>query len=425
MKRPVRARGGPGGGPGGAASTSNAPPAAPAKPKAPALDESEMKRLIRNTLKEYGQVRMKTELLEYLESLIPKVGLARKLKNGVVDCCLEFVAEGSTKDREATTEAMVVLFEKKFLSEDNIKAAMPPFLEFVPDVKIDAPLADKHLGSLLAALINAKAVDVSRVPEFLIIPKGVMEDQVPSIKACVVTIAAVMLAGIMNNAEAAGLVKSKNLTLKQLVGSAIDDADVQETIEKYKLGSLFGAAPESRQDGGSEKAVQDLITKDSNVDEILRWIQVNVKDAELQSKEFAKAVVVSALEHLETTKGVLSNPSKLSADPPEALVQKEAEAIKEYSRLMKRVTSNDSGGKVQLEIQVECLEGVAELAQKYNFPPGLVKRLFKELYDAEVIKEEAYIAWKNVSKPSKAHETALLKCSEWLHWLETAEEESM
>ena len=381
-----------------------------------------MKRLIKNTLKEYGQVRIKKELIEYLKGLIPKVGVARKLKNGVVDCCLTFIAEGSQKDREATTEAMIILFEEKFLAEDNIKAALPPLLEFLPDIKMDAPLADKHLGSLLAALVAAKAVSIMRVAEFLTIPKTAEQEQLPSIKQCTVTIIGTMLQGIVNNAEAAALVKSKNITLKKLLGDKIDDTGVNDAIEKFKLMSLYSSDTTS---SSSEKEFKSLISKDSKVDEILRWIQVNVKPEELQSKAFAKVVVVSALEHVETTKGVLANPSSVNAEPSDAVIQKEAEGIKEYSRLMKRVTSNDSGGKVQADIQVECLEGIAEFAQKYNFPPGLVKRLFKELYDNEVIKEEAYMAWKSIRNPSKAHETALAKSRDWLHWLETAEEESM
>lgn len=66
-----------------------------------------------------------------------------------------------------------------------------------------------------------------------------------------------------------------------------------------------------------------------------------------------------------------------------------------------------------------ALQSVCDMLQ---FPKGLMLRMTKNLYDCDIVEEEAFMAWReeiNDEHPGKGN--ALIAVNEYLNWMKTAE----
>jgi len=79
--------------------------------------------------------------------------------------------------------------------------------------------------------------------------------------------------------------------------------------------------------------------------------------------------------------------------------------------------------------QIEGIHAFVEYCHERKFPVGisgepLVLELFKNLYNEDIIEEEAVLSWKgDTEDKSPGRERALQQAVEWLIWLESAEED--
>lgn len=78
-----------------------------------------------------------------------------------------------------------------------------------------------------------------------------------------------------------------------------------------------------------------------------------------------------------------------------------------------------------VDLQIAALYAAQVFCYSHGFPKGMLLRFFMNLYDMEVVEEEAFLKWKeevNDQYPGKGK--ALFQVNQWLTWLEQAEEES-
>jgi translation initiation factor 4G len=169
------------GGPGGApmmaggprglprAGGAGAPSAAAAAPaaKVASIDASKMKTLVENLVSEYVDIRSMEEVLAHLSSTDEKFVDVTKVRTTLIDVCLTSVMEKKDREREAIPTLLVELFNAKRLTQAHVTAPLKSVLEFMPDIKVDVPLAEKHLASLLAHLFHNTTLSVAMLPEVL------------------------------------------------------------------------------------------------------------------------------------------------------------------------------------------------------------------------------------------------------------------
>ena len=78
----------------------------------------------------------------------------REAKEIVVDKIAGLVLDGKESEREATVSMVALLVEKKKLGKAEVEAGLKDTVEFLEDVKIDAPMAVRNFVGLAKALIE-------------------------------------------------------------------------------------------------------------------------------------------------------------------------------------------------------------------------------------------------------------------------------
>ncbi|CAN0227895.1 unnamed protein product, partial [Ectocarpus sp. 4 AP-2014] len=71
---------------------------------------------------------------------------------------IENVLEGKPAERPARLDLLRFLASKQKLPQDALERTLDPMIEFITDIAVDSPNADKRLGVCLAVLISEKAL---------------------------------------------------------------------------------------------------------------------------------------------------------------------------------------------------------------------------------------------------------------------------
>ncbi|CAN0545203.1 unnamed protein product, partial [Ectocarpus sp. 12 AP-2014] len=71
---------------------------------------------------------------------------------------IEKVLEGKPAERQARLDLLRFLASKQKLPQDALERTLDPMIEFITDIAVDSPNADKRLGVCLAVLISEKAL---------------------------------------------------------------------------------------------------------------------------------------------------------------------------------------------------------------------------------------------------------------------------
>ena len=77
-----------------------------------------------------------------------------------------------------------------------------------------------------------------------------------------------------------------------------------------------------------------------------------------------------------------------------------------------------------MALMVSGLYEVQAYCARQDWPEKLMKKLFYQLYEADVVLEEAFGLWREDTTDESGHKMkALVQVNEFLQWLETTEEE--
>jgi hypothetical protein len=84
------------------------------------------------------------------------------------------------------------------------------------------------------------------------------------------------------------------------------------------------------------------------------------------------------------------------------------------------------GEKSSEKEQVEALFYVQQFLHENNFEPkGLIEKIFITLYNADIIEEGAFVAWKDdYEREVPGRTKAIIQITAWMAWLETPDPES-
>jgi len=148
---------------------------------------------------------------------------------------------------------------------------------------------------------------------------------------------------------------------------------------------------------GSKKSSNDLI----------EWIDTHCSDR-LEQSTFIRDLTTAVLESCIDDIGGPTSQCKLNSG-----------LLKERGPILKRYID----GKVQLEGQ--ALVAMQYLMHKLEHPNKLLHTMFEELYDDEIISEDAFFLWEKNEDPSEQEGkgVALKSCTQFLTWLREAENE--
>jgi len=98
--------------------------------------------------------------------------------------------------------------------------------------------------------------------------------------------------------------------------------------------------------------------------------------------------------------------------------------IERCAKLLQKCTASSQSESKRLCKQANCLYEVQAFCDSKGWPAGLIKKLFYNLYETDVVFEDAYAVWREDvvdNTPGKAK--ALFQVNEFLQWLDEAAEE--
>mmetsp|Transcript_15585 Transcript_15585/g.20512 ORF Transcript_15585/g.20512 Transcript_15585/m.20512 type:complete len:1158 (-) Transcript_15585:483-3956(-) len=209
--------------------------AEPVQASVPKLEDSEWKRKVKETLKEFVQVNDEKELVRYIKELEPRVPSIAETRKNIVEECAAFVMEKGKEEREWIPKAVIILVKNQLLTAMIISNALSEFLEFLPDIKVDAPFADKHLGEFLAQLILNKVLPLKSLPKCF---EKLLDDDY-NMRVALSSVG-IILQELVKNDAGEGVVDS-DLTLSFFFHGKASQEQLADLTEKYNLGSLFSA----------------------------------------------------------------------------------------------------------------------------------------------------------------------------------------
>ena len=173
-----------------------------------------------------------------------------------------------------------------------------------------------------------------------------------------------------------------------------------EAVEAHLMASLGEVEPAEADAAGASN------------DELLQWIATTCS-LQPGSKPLARAVMRCILE---TASG--------SEEPPVALKIKKQIEFRKPLMLKYISCPSDPLTPHTINVQAACLYEVQAYCGRKNWPQGLMKKVFYNLYETDIIFEDAYNEWReDVVDDTPGKNTALFQVNEFLQWLSEANEE--
>eukprot|EP00163_Fabomonas_tropica_P029738 TRINITY_DN648_c2_g1_i4.p1 TRINITY_DN648_c2_g1~~TRINITY_DN648_c2_g1_i4.p1 ORF type:complete len:1354 (-),score=400.81 TRINITY_DN648_c2_g1_i4:226-4287(-) len=385
---------------GNSASSDNASP--PAKP---GLSEEQLRKKTEGTLNEYLSIHDKAEA-----TLCVKEWNAPDFHSSFVEAALTKIMEAKAKDAELVGELLVHLNDEEVLSTADICAGFDKALEILPDVSIDAPMAEKFVCEVLAQLIDSEAVPL----DYITSPGVQKMDEVGGNPANFAACTLNKLKEQMGEEDLRKLWLESEPDLTPLFPEDRRSLDELHRFAEFK-GLLF-LYPEL----GAIKALQVKVNEGASSEELIDYMTEN---ADVYTKEvlettaFASKLTTIVLERVASLTIFKDTTRSAPNQPTDELKEEERKLLSQYTRLLRRVLAPELQCAALFAIQVFCYEA--------NWPVGLMERIFHHMYDLDVVFEEAFTQWKEdetVSQPGKVK--ALFQVNRFLQWLDEAEEES-
>lgn len=172
-----------------------------------------------------------------------------------------------------------------------------------------------------------------------------------------------------------------------------------------------------------ESALLEKIQSNSLTNEKLKeWIETNVSMNVTNSNDFIHSLVTCVVKNAAEKSVLSTENSDLNSKMDKSHVNKQKQLIQQYQRTLQDYLCEP---KSKLNKQIEAIYAMQVYANSKGFPKYFLAHLFNQMYDLEIIEEEAFLQWKdeiNESYPNKGQ--ALFYLQRWFNWLQEASEES-
>ena len=161
--------------------------------------------------------------------------------------------------------------------------------------------------------------------------------------------------------------------------------------------------------GSGAGSSQDSGGNDWQLDAVSKWIDENVISTGLQEDDDKVARLVMRC--------VLNSAVPDGEEPSAKLIN--AQIIR-CNKLLKKVTNSTEAPK-RLVKQAGCLYEVQAFCGTKGWPSGLMKKLFYNLYETDIVFEDAYGVWReDVNDTTPGKDKALFQVNEFLQWLDVS-----
>lgn len=167
-----------------------------------------------------------------------------------------------------------------------------------------------------------------------------------------------------------------------------------------------------------EKIQSNTLTND----ELKEWIDANVSANVTNSTDFIHSLVTCIVKNAAENSVLSAENNDFNSKMDKSHVNKQKQLIQKYQKILQDYLTMS---KSKLSKQIEAINAMQVYANSKGFPKYFLAHLFNQMYDLEIIEEEAFLQWKdeiNENYPNKGQ--ALFYLQRWFNWLQEASEES-
>jgi len=417
----VAAKGGkPGAGTSNTSSSARAE-APPAPAPVPKLTSDEVETKLKQELEEYLSVGDTTELATCLKELLPRAAVTEQsIAHQLAGMAIEKAFDARTDEtRLRVAKIFGGLHKAKLLKPAEMRTCLTDRLEFIDDDVCDIP----HIASYMALLIAHTIIDgvlslnyVNEAFSHLVDTEGVTgQNLVIEILRVICDVQGAERAQQMY-AEAKiswSTILPEDKRSSAAIAAMLEtaklghlDADLKREVEKQQEEELKVQRTEKLRE--LDEHLRKALAADDATEEILQWMQEHCES----TSQVARTVMRCVLECAS------------SDDPPVAA--KVCKQIEARQTLLKKYndTGKGQGDPGSLARQAHCLFEVQRFCHDNSWPNGLMKKLFFQLYNVDVVFEDAYGVWReDVDNETPGKTQALFQVNEFLQWLDTAAED--
>jgi len=403
--------------------------AAPAAAKPPPLTAEQIESKLQGNLEEFLSCGDMKELITCMTELAARVepakraGLGKQLLFGLA------IPKSFDSRTEEPRQKVGLLFGgllgAKLLTPAEAQEGFTDLLEFCEDEVCDVPHIGTYIATFFARALSEKALPAAYLGTAF---AHLVECETESVSASRLTLgvlqclrdahggeeaaqkayaeAKLSALGWLPKAQAEGGQKAVAALLEGAGLACCDPALVQGVlaaqqqesdaktaaqlaeIEAYLLQAMRATPPES--DGA-----------------IMEWVGERI-EPNVPNVQLARLVMRSLLE-------------ATCAETPSST--KLHQAITERAKLLRKFLQVGKESE-QMTLMFNSLYEVQDYCARKDWPEKLMKKLFYQLYEADVILEEAFTVWReDTSDQGPNKMKALVQVNEFLQWLETTEEE--
>lgn len=156
---------------------------------------------------------------------------------------------------------------------------------------------------------------------------------------------------------------------------------------------------------------------DPNPTQFYKWIKENLDPSHHTNAGFINALMTVLVKYI-TQESTLVEGCDPNTVPDKALQEKEKALLEKYKLVLQAFLHE------QTDLQVMAVYSLQVYCYSVQFPKGMLLRWFVNLYDLEIVEEDAFLKWKeDITDAYPGKGKALFQVNQWLMWLAEAESE--
>ncbi|XP_075213295.1 N-acetyltransferase 1 isoform X2 [Lycorma delicatula] len=150
------------------------------------------------------------------------------------------------------------------------------------------------------------------------------------------------------------------------------------------------------------------VQADPNPTQLYKWVKENLDPAHHTDPGFVNALVTVLIKYITQEVGISEG---------KAVQEKEKTLLEKFKTVLHPFLHD-------IDLQVTAVYALQVYCFSLDFPKGMLLRWFINLYDLEIVEEEAFLKWReDVTDAYPGKGKALFQVNTWLTWLAEAESE--